>query len=200
METQQVVVDREQALALWREYQKHQHWSEPVDREIMKAYEAIAKGRAVIRALEAVKVAGVDDEGLPKLALCRADAHHCTVQMSSVGGCVMSADKVRPRPDYTTNAFDWRRSQNCMVWPRDTFPTPQNRRGWRAEAIVPPCPLHLRPKRGLANYAILWEAEWTRRMPDDPMLLRRIGKGDLWLVVAAWLLTPVEKAALAARL
>jgi hypothetical protein len=32
------------------------------------------------------------------------------------------------------------------------------------------------------------------------MLLRRIGKGDLWLVVASWNLTAVEKAALATRL
>ena len=33
----------------------------------------------------------------------------------------------------------------------------------------------------------------------DHTLLRRIGKADLWLVVAAWELTLVEQAALAAR-
>src|SRR5258708_4807132 len=44
-----------------------------------------------------------------------------------------------------------------------------------AEAIVPLVPVHLRPKRGLENYHILWEAEWTRVVPRDPMLLRRIG-------------------------
>lgn len=37
-------------------------------------------------------------------------------------------------------------------------------------------------------------------MPKDPYLLRRIGKGDMWLVVAAWDLTEVERAALATRL
>ena len=62
-------------------------------------------------------------------------------------------------------------------------------------------PLQLRPKRGLENYHVLCEAEWTGKAPpDDPMLLRRIGRADLWLVVAGWDLTAVEKAALATRL
>jgi len=34
--------------------------------------------------------------------------------------------------------------------------------------------------------------------PRDPMLLRRLG-GDLWLVVAHWDLTEVERAAMATR-
>jgi len=36
-------------------------------------------------------------------------------------------------------------------------------------------------------------------VPRDPYLLRRLGKGDLWLVVAAWDLTEVERAALQSR-
>jgi hypothetical protein len=67
------------------------------------------------------------------------------------------------------------------------------------EAIVPIVPVYLRPKRGLANYHVLWEAEWRRIPPHDPMLLRRIG-GDMWLVVAQWDLTEVERAALATRI
>ena len=71
---------------------------------------------------------------------------------------------------------------------------------WRAEALVPVPPLHLRPQRGLANYHILWEAEWTKIVPRDPYLLRRIGQADLWLVVAMWNLTEVERAALSTRI
>ena len=66
--------------------------------------------------------------------------------------------------------------------------------------MVPLIPLPLRPKRGLENYHVLWEAEWTGKVPFDPMLLRRIGRADLWLVVAGWDLTEVERAALATRL
>ncbi len=65
---------------------------------------------------------------------------------------------------------------------------------------MPIVPINLRPKRGLANYHILWEAEWHNVVPVDPLLLRRLGKGDLWLVVAAWDLTEVEQAALTARI
>ena len=64
---------------------------------------------------------------------------------------------------------------------------------------MPIIPVHLRPKRGLANYHVLWEAEWERVVPRDPYLLRRIGKADLWLVVAHWELSPVEMAALSTR-
>jgi hypothetical protein len=64
---------------------------------------------------------------------------------------------------------------------------------------LPLVPLPLRPKRALTNYHVLWEAEWRRAVPVDPLLLRRLGKGDLWLVVAQWDLTPVEVAALSTR-
>ncbi len=69
----------------------------------------------------------------------------------------------------------------------------------RHKAMMPTVPIHLRPKRGLQNYHVLWEAEWEPVPPRDPYLLRRIGKADLWLVVAHWDLTEVERAALATR-
>lgn len=52
----------------------------------------------------------------------------------------------------------------------------------------------------MAKYHILWEAEWAPIPPRDPMLLRRIGEADLWVVVAHWDLTEVERAALATRI
>ncbi len=63
---------------------------------------------------------------------------------------------------------------------------------------MPIIPVHLRPKRGLVNYHILWEAEWTKTYPADPYLLRRFG-GDAWLVVAGWELTDVERAVMSQR-
>jgi hypothetical protein len=52
----------------------------------------------------------------------------------------------------------------------------------------------------MQNYHVLFEAVWSKAPPSDPFLLRRLGKGDLWLVLAMWDLTEVERAALAARL
>jgi hypothetical protein len=202
METATVAFDRSEARALFREYKKHLHWSAPIDHEIRRTYQFIAQGRVVIQALESVKAAGVltegDGAGFPKLALCRADAVSCTAAISHDGSVVMTADDVRPR--YRRPSWTVMNSRSVLTWPAGSFPVRPNRGKWRATALAPTPPLHLRPKRGLANYHVLFEAEWTKAPPDDPMLLRRIGKGDLWLVVASWNLTAVEKAALATRL
>ena len=202
MQTIPVALDRSKARALYRDYKKHLHWSRPIDRECMRAYQFLALGRLVIQALESVKAAGLNTEGeavgFPKLALCRADAVSCNCTLNFRGGCTMAPDDARAR-------FRWR-SDNALInwrtvlsWLDGTFiPNPDVRRT-RAVALVPTPPLHLRPKRGLENYHVLWEASWTPAPPGDPLLLRRIGQADLWLVVAQWDLTAVEKAALATR-
>jgi hypothetical protein len=201
METQTVQVDREKAQQLYRDYKKHAHWSRPIDKECMRAYQLIAAGRMIIQALESVRVAGVKqsgvDEGYPALGLCRADATACTAQMGHDGSCTMTADNARQRVSH----HNWQAipSRSVLSWASGTFPSVKAGR-WRATALVPAAPLNLRPKRGLQNYHVLWEAQWTKIPPHDPLLLRRIGRGDLWLVVCQWDLTNVERAALSTRL
>lgn len=201
METATVAFDRSEARALFREYRKHLHWSAPIDHEIRRTYQLIAEGRVIIRALESVKAAGLltegDSVGFPKLALTRADAASVTCTMGWRGSCTMTPDDARGRTRWRDGAqLAWR---TVMSWPDESFPVNRNVRSSRAVALVPTPPLHLRPRRGLQNYHVLFEARWSKAPPDDPMLLRRIGKGDLWLVVAQWDLTPIEKAALATR-
>jgi len=190
MQVERLIVDRKQARDLWRQYKTHQHYEAPIDEEIRRTYQLIAQGRTVIRALDSIRAAGFIDTrfALPKLALIRADAAHCHLTMDRDGSAQFSMDRW-PQERH------WRRT---VILPRGTFPPRTDRS--LAEAIVPMVPIHLRPKRGLQNYHILFEAEWQRVVPKDPMLLRRLGKGDLWLVLAAWDLTEVERAALAARL
>lgn len=188
MQVEKIVLDREQARELYRQYKKHQHYSEPLDHEIRRAYQLIAQGRMVIRAIESIRAAGLNEQGFPKLAMIRADAQTCFWNPAWRGG------------GGTFKMFDrwgsdhWRR-RNVTVpnWPA----VPD--RAKNGKAIVPIVPVHLRPKRAIENYHILWEADW-QAVPRDPMLLRRIGRGDMWLVVAAWDLTEVERAALATRL
>ena len=187
-----VTISADAARDLWRAYQKHRAHSTPIDREVMAAYQKLAQGKLVIKALESVVTAGVNEQGLPKLAITRADAKHCHLTMYGSGEAIMRSGQRTPTPRpgaVSTVRFDFRAG---------TF-GPVSR--WRnAEAIVPQPPLHLRPKRGMQNYHVLFEAVWTKAPPSDPFLLRRLGKGDLWLVLAMWDLTEVEKAALAARL
>jgi hypothetical protein len=198
MDTQHVKLDRSEAEHLWRKYKEHANYSTPVDQEIMRAYQLLAKGRLIIKALESVVKAGVSEYGLPKLALAGATAKACFLERSVSGGATMASSE------------NWRAKNNRFVWERDTFKFPRESFAWgwdrkervtreHHKATLPIIPAYLRPKRGLANYHVLWEAEWEPIPPRDPYLLRRIGKADLWLVVAHWELTEVERAALATR-
>ena len=51
MQTAPITLDRQRARDLWRDYRKHQHWSQPIDHDVMTAYQAIAQGKMVIKAL-----------------------------------------------------------------------------------------------------------------------------------------------------
>jgi hypothetical protein len=186
MQTQKLEMDRDQARALYRKYREHRAWSKPIDHEIQRIYQLVAQGKIVIRALDSIRAAGVNEAGFPKLAIARADVEECFLTLSADGSAHMGSDR-----------WSWSRASASkrFAFPPGTFPVKASRYG--ASAIVPHIPPDIRPARGLANYHILWEAEWTRRPPVDPMLLRRIGKGDLWLVLGAWDLTEVERAVMA---
>ena len=124
MQTVPIELDQHKARALYREYKKHLHWSTPIDRECQRAYQFLAMGRLVIQALESVKAAGVkiegEDFGLPKLALCRADALSCAAAINQDGSATMAADDARPR----RNRRDWSpiNSRSILTWPAGTFP------------------------------------------------------------------------------
>lgn len=188
METRRITLERSDARVLYEKYQASLHYGEAMDREIARAYRLLGQGKLIIKALESVAAAGLNEEGLPKLALLRADAKECWLEMWMDGSATFASlrwwDRRQPLKSKT-------------VLPARTF-TERQRHLADRKAIVPIVPLHLRPKHALSNYHILWEADW-HQVPRDPYLLRRLGKGDLWLVVAMWDLTEVERAALQAR-
>lgn len=189
MRVEKITVSKRKALELYRAYKKHQHYQQPIDHAIQRVYQLIAQGRTIIKALESIKVAGVGADGLPRLAICNAAATECRLRMSHNGSAIMSRAGRWANPNYKTNIFRFETA---------TFPS-SNTYKWEYESMVPIVPVHLRPKRALGAYHILFEAEWSKRVPVDPYLLRRI-HGDMWLVVAAWDLTEVERAALDTRL
>jgi hypothetical protein len=186
METAKIILDKERAGELLRAYQTHVNYSEPIDAEIMRAYKEISRGRMIIQALKSIAAAGCGADGWPKLALARADEKKTFCVIYGDGSALMAS------------AFASRGRNRRFEWPARTFP-PFKNRPWRVEAVAPLIPLPLRPKRGLENYHVLFEAEWTGAVPHDPFLLRRLGKADLWLVLAQWDLSEIERAALASR-
>jgi hypothetical protein len=190
METERITVDREEAAELFRKYKEHRHYSTPVDLEIQRVYDAIQKGRMVVRALASITAAGLGPDYLPKLAIVRADAERCSLYLKGDGGARFSVNGWQPD-----------RNHRCYIdMPAGSFALSPGKLHRHWEAMVPIVPIHQRPKRGLENYHILFEAEWSKVVPKDPMLLRRIGHSDLWVVLAAWDLTEVERAVLAGRL
>lgn len=204
MDTQQIVVDRAKAKELYQKYKTHAHWSSPLDQEVMRAYQLLAAGRLVIKAIESVAKAGLKTEGVdagfPKLALVRADAPTCKVEMRGNGGALMHAGDTVPRSRGWQQGGGTQQSANVFVFAGGTFSGPLPRARWSGEAITPMVPIHMRPKRALQNYHILFEAEWTKIAPVDPFLLRRIGRSDLWAVCAMWELSEVERAVLSSRI
>lgn len=198
MQTQNMVMDRAEARDLYRAYKKHLHYSIPIDHEVMRAYQLLAQGRLLIKALESIVAAGLNEQGLPKLAIALATATSCECRVNGNGAVTFDS---RPPRSRSYRSLDDRKliaERAYFLFPRAAFPVKQQ--VWSAQALVPGVPLQHRPQRGLANYHILWEAEWHKVVPRDPFLLRRIGKADLWVVVAMWELTEVERAALSTRL
>lgn len=200
MQAETITVDREEAAKLYRQYKTHQAYSAPIDWEIQRTYQLLAQGKTVIRAIESIKAAGLNEQHLPKLALSPATAAACHIRRDRNGSLIMSPDDNFWRKRKTQVRFN----SETFIFPTESFPLTWDRRARVSQsdhqAILPIIPIHLRPKRGLENYHVLWEAEWEPVPPRDPYLLRRVGKADLWLVVAVWDLTEVERAALATRI
>lgn len=183
MRVEKLVIDREAAREAWRKYQAHKAWSKPHDAEIAAIYKRIGQGHQVIRALESIRVAGMNEKGLPRLAICAAHMTECYFEPWT-DRCTFGKRSPSSRDRSGVVRMDWpglKHSYNQHT------------------ATVPLIQIHLRPKRGLQNYHILWEPEWTKTYPVDPYLLRRFG-GDAWLVVAAWELTDIERAVMSSRL
>jgi hypothetical protein len=193
MQTERIVVDQSKARELHALYHAHRKDETAMDAEIRRAYKLIGQGKMIIQALASIVAAGVKEDGTLKLALCNAEAKRCRLEMYDDGRALMFRDGRRANHTDQTNVFRL---------PAGTFPYVKRERFdfvRNYTAVVPMIPIHLRPRSNLASYHILWEAEWSRAIPVDPMLLRRL-RGDMWIVVAAWDLTDVERAAMASRL
>lgn len=194
MDVTLIEMDPDNALDLYREYKKDRAYSTPEDAEIRRAYQLLSQGKVIIRAIESIKAAGLNAQGLPKLAIACATAKACRLVISSQGAAIMGSREQAPsfwgRPGKHDIRFEPGDFGAALVPPRFGHNV----------ATAPTIPLKLRPKRGLENYHVLWEAEWTPVPTRDPYLLRRIGQSDLWLVCAHWDLTEVERAVLATRM
>jgi hypothetical protein len=168
------------------------------DEALMAAYRAAKRGLPIINLPQVIAAGGCFANGLPRLAIVRADAHQCWASLNWWTS------------DNTTMQVTYSRQR----WVQDRLAVGANRvvvnvprpakilKGQRwASTVVPSIPPRHRPRRArLCNFHILWEVEkWDPTPPHDPALLRHI-RGDLWAVMAVWDLTELERAVLSARI
>jgi hypothetical protein len=171
------------------------------DRGIMIGYRALAAGKSLLDLHGVFRACPTNAKGQPALAVARAHWRRCVASLRGDGSATFWQDwPGRGRGGRTA----WHR---LVKLPRGTLPDTlrPTHRGERIEwatrelrAVVPLIPANLRPSAGLNRYVILWEADWEE-VPVDPMLLRH-AHGSLYVVLAAWDLTSLERAVLAGRL
>lgn len=179
-----------EALRAYRIAAKNSHRIE--DQLLARGYRALAQGKQLIRLPEALAAAGQHENGYPKLAAIRADAEFCYVFVSREGGGWFT-----DRP--------WvygHETRHMLRFPDGTFPPGKELGQWanNLRAIVPLIPPANRPAHSLANYVLLWEATWEQapRPPRDPALLRQLAQ-DIYVVLATWELTDLERLVLGMR-
>jgi hypothetical protein len=165
------------------------------DDAIRAGYRAAARGLPVIHLPNTIAAGGSFSNGLPRLAVVRADASECFV---AVGGPWAHTDRIT----YADRSDDRGRAAVGAYRVQVHVPAPATvtNRQWRGRTVVPSIPPNVRPRRHrLHLFHILWEVEqWDPTPPVDPALLRHL-RGDLWTVHATWDLTELERAVLAAR-
>lgn len=200
------VKDAQRAFEEYRAAVRERHDSE--DEAIMRGYRVLAKGQQVLNLPQTLKAGGIAtirvrknwssgewiEVTVPRIAIARANRTTVwTFGVTEEGRCRMQTK----RAPHSRNNFDVQR------FPDGTFDPGTPDGVWsepRIRAVVPNVPPRFRPRAGLGNFHVLFEAEWglDPEPPVDPALLKHIG-GDLYAVVAVWNLTELERAVLAGR-
>ena len=191
-----ITMDRTAAKQAYHDYQAavranrtgiRSHWRKE-DEALAQGYRALSKGQQLLNVRLAMQAAGLRPDGYPRLAICRSDAVRCRVAIHSA--------TVTFGPEVGSGRWGrWRK--------REAVEIPMTGTDYRhpdKATLVPIIPPALRPKVNLTHFHTLWEVDqWQpSSAPGDPALLRHLG-GELYVVVAVWDLTDLERAVLGGR-
>jgi hypothetical protein len=161
-----------------------------MDRALAASYKAIAEGSQLIDIEATMRETPVHDNGLPRLAIVRADFKEVFLKLAYDGGGVMAGSQEFA----VRNRIKSRAGTARIEFPSKTFARDGFSFDWHTHrAPAPLIPPQFRPADAYANYHLLWEVDtWTRIAPKDPLLLRRI-TGQIYAIVAQWDLTDLER-------
>lgn len=183
---------RYKATEKWKEYTKAaKAYKDPIYKDLQKVYNQVKNGQKVIDITKVIAKGGTL-KGNPRLAICPIHGKKIFCRFYQNGEVIYQPDNKWGR---RVNKFD--------VVIKECFPPWSGIDRWaqkNLEAPVPPVPPRFLPKILTDDYYILWEVdEWKMVPPTDPYLLRRITK-TMFVVLAGWDLTDIEKSAMAGRM
>jgi hypothetical protein len=167
----------------------------------MAVYGHLKHGKKIIDIHESFRKAGLNREGDPRLAICRADAKQCNCLKIEDGSAIFSMERLdrwqrQPRKTYAevklpSGTFQWQPIDPTR--PLNTYNI-KNQMIQCPAPIIPAKILVEEVRYRLKNYHVLWEVEeWKPVPPQDPILLKRL-TSNLFGVLATWELTALEKA------
>lgn len=199
MDAQTITMPPEEAQQRLKAYRRQLHRKADAEfQAIAEGYEQLAKGRALIDVAIALQQCPRDAKNRPRLAIARSDRRE--VHYWRRGGDDVFASDAR--------SSEWKRGRPPVEL-RRRFPVPlpagssSPDEGYAMVPIVPADALETAGNPSLKKCFTLWEVEqWRDRqrvMPDrDPFLLQHLG-GSLYVVLAEWDLTDLERAVMQGR-
>jgi hypothetical protein len=210
----QITVDREQAQ---REYEAYREAlktkKDAFIHDLKVAYGHMRHGRAVLDVWHAFQEAGLDANGDPRIAIARADWRtvHFRKFNDQYGwwrdirfqGLFSNIERTPHNAWSSGKLTDITRDD--VTVPKGTWKYPAGANGEPdrrlLETAVPVVPARFLPDHALSNYYILWEVEkWDNVTPPrDPFLLKRVSP-NVFVVLAGWDLTDLERAVLRGRI
>lgn len=193
MDVTEISMSRKEALARWREYNAAaKKTRDRVYRDMKKTYGQLRLGRKVIDILDVFERTGVNARHEPRLGITRAGNRDAVCRITKDGECVFYSGEVR-----------WKKRASDVSVRFSEIPDSIVPNQWGCidlRAPVPVIPPQFLPDRLTDDYYVLWEVhEWKPVPPVDPMLLRRISP-NIFVVVAQWDLTPIERMVMKGRI
>lgn len=197
---------RKQATEKWREYVAAEKiYRKPEYTDLRKVYNQIKQGRKVIDIFKVIQKGGIHDNYHPKLAIAQIKTKKlwCKYWPSGEVSFYNKGNWNNTQAGDFSHRYDVRLKLCLPEYVKEKVIPLEN--NWRPsflqlQAPVPPVPPQYMPKVVTDDYYILWEVdEWKMIPPTDPWLLRRITK-TLFVVLAGWDLTELEKSVMHGRM
>jgi hypothetical protein len=180
---------------------------EQIRRDMLAVYGHLRHGKNIIDIYESFQKAGLNKDGDPKLAICRADAKQCYCYKFKDGSALFADQRWITVPRKTFGDIKLPPATFKWIPQKPEIPLDHWQNDIKGDkniqTLVPVIPAKILVNEVnvlLKNYHILWEVEeWKPVPPKDPILLKQLTP-NLFGVLATWDLTPLERAIIRGRI